>query len=155
MADWKEALEELENGYEPAGVATDYAASIIAHIEELEAQLSEARDTNRRLNRRVQEAEAAIPSYRKLVAEPPNGDGVRFVNGNMGRALLAHYCNQATERAEAAERDARELLAESRKLALSHLGLLTIYGMTDGVEQTRAHIAAIDAAIATTEQDHD
>lgn len=34
--DWKEALEELENGYEPAGVATDYAASIIAHIEGLE-----------------------------------------------------------------------------------------------------------------------
>lgn len=149
------------------------AATIRAHIEGLEAQLSEARDTNRRLNRRVQEAEAAIPSYRKLVAEPPNGDGVRFVNGNMGRALLAHYCNQATERAEAAEARVRELEGLIRTLVSAitplhnaHMPIERELISDEDVEAAQEALRRVmvlapnlfypsDTAIATTEQDHD
>jgi hypothetical protein len=39
------------------------------------------------------------------------------------------------------------VLEAARECALSHLGLLTIYDLTDGVEETRALIDRIDAAI--------
>ncbi len=50
--------------------------------------------TNQRLNRRCQMAERALADYRKIIASPPNGDGVRFVRGSLGRAFLAFACHK-------------------------------------------------------------
>lgn len=117
------------------------AAAHAAELAERDARIAEAQETNRRLNRRVQMAEAAIPSYQKLIAIPPDGDGVRLANGSMGRALLTWYCEQLTERAEAAERDARQ-----KATALQFMRDRFAPYMDDSDR------AAIDAAIATTEQ---
>lgn len=71
--------------------------SAIAVIESLSA-------TNQRLNRRCQGAEStiarAIPEYDKILAMPPDGDGVRFVSGSLGRALLAYYVHTLKEELE-------------------------------------------------------
>jgi hypothetical protein len=50
------------------------------------------------MHRRAQIAEAALGDYRRIIAMPPDGDGVRFISGSMGRALLAAYCNQLLAR---------------------------------------------------------
>ena len=52
------------------------------------------------MHRRAQAAEAALGDYRRIIATPPNGDGVRFISGSMGRALLTAYCNQLGARIE-------------------------------------------------------
>ena len=62
-----------------------------------DAEIERLRESHRKLHRRCQEAEAALPDYRKLTALPPDGDGVRFVSGNMGRALLVSECNKLQE----------------------------------------------------------
>jgi hypothetical protein len=74
-----------------------------------EAERDAARETNRRLNARCQAAESAIPSYRKMVALPPDGDGIRFVRGSFGRALLAYHCDKLEQRLA----DATALLREA------------------------------------------
>jgi len=71
-----------------------------AELDRLEAELRTARETNQRLNRRCQDAERALPDYRKLLAVPPDGDGVRFVSGNLGRALLSAHCYLLAEQAD-------------------------------------------------------
>jgi hypothetical protein len=55
--------------------------------------------------------------------------------------------DQLRRRCEELEGDA-DLLREARELAFSHLGLLKIYDITDGVEQTMALIHQIAAALA-------
>lgn len=68
------------------------------------------RESNRRLNRRCQDAEAALPSYKKLLAVPPDGDGLRFVSGSLGRALLVGLVakqDAEIERLQEVERAAR------------------------------------------------
>jgi len=67
-------------------------------IEALRSALTEAQETNKRLNRRCQEAEAALPDYKALLAVPPDGDGVRFVSGNLGRALAVTMCAKQQDR---------------------------------------------------------
>lgn len=57
------------------------------------ADYTALRETVKRLNRRCQEAETAMVEYRKLVAAPPDGVGIRFVSGSLGRALLAWHCD--------------------------------------------------------------
>lgn len=80
---------------------TDYArANVEAATAKLRAEVERLRETNRKLHRRCQDAEAALPSYRKLIAMPPDGDGMRFVNGSMGRALLVSQCHHLQARAE-------------------------------------------------------
>lgn len=63
----------------------------------LPAESVEAEKVNE-LHRRCQRAEAALPDYKKLKALPPDGDGIRFVRGNMGRALLTGLCEKQQTR---------------------------------------------------------
>lgn len=104
-----------QNNRRSAGVATDShgvsswanarliarAPELLARVADLEAQLADRdaevkrlREKHKTLHRRAQEAEAAIPSYEKLIAEAPDGDGVRFVSGSLGRALLSSLCSE-------------------------------------------------------------
>jgi len=86
--------------------ADDYIEAIgdlVSRLAAADAQIARLRESNRKLHRRCQEAEAALPSYRKLTALPPDGDGVRFVSGNMGRALLVSMCNKLQAHGDAAD----------------------------------------------------
>jgi hypothetical protein len=83
-----------------------------------DAEIARLRDSNRRLHRRCQEAESALPSYRKLIALPPNGDGVRFVSGAMGRALLVSMCNKLQAHGDAADALLREVYDHGENMAL-------------------------------------
>lgn len=73
------------DGYREIGAK---CAALEAQLAEAQRERDSAREANKTLHRRCQDAEAALPSYRKLVALPPNGDGVLLANGNMGRVLL-------------------------------------------------------------------
>lgn len=86
--------------------------TIHAHLISQEAEIGRLRGSNKRLHRRCQEAEAALPDYRKITALPPNGDGVRFAQGSMGRILLSVLCDVL-----AGERD----VAQSRLVAANAL----------------------------------
>jgi len=74
-----------------------------ARLAAADAEVARLRESNRKLHRRCQEAESALPSYRKLIALPPDGDGVRFVSGTMGRALLVSMCNKLQAHGDAAD----------------------------------------------------
>lgn len=76
-------------------------------ITALAAEVEGLREKLRDMHRRAQTAESAIGEYKKIQALPPDGDGVRFVNGNFGRILLNSYCYKLVDRAEQAEADAR------------------------------------------------
>jgi hypothetical protein len=107
------------------------------------AEVGELRDTNRRLNRRVQMGEAAVPSYQKLIAIPPDGDGVRFASGNFGRALLAWYCEKLTGERDAAEQDARRF-----DFVLEQLGADEAAALFCNKDMTAEEVrAAIDACM--------
>lgn len=94
---------------------------------ELERELAEARETNQRLNRRLQAAERALPDYARIIALPPNGDGVRFVSGSFGRALLAWHAAQLS-----ADRDRlRDCAGELAKAAKDASGLIDAMGTED------------------------
>src|SRR5690348_17094789 len=72
-----------------------FLKTVLEHAAERIEQLQE---TNKRLNRRCQEAEAALPDYKALLAVPPDGHGVRFVSGNLGRALAVTMCAKQQDR---------------------------------------------------------
>ena len=69
-----------------------------ATLRALRSALTAAQETNKRLNRRCQEAEAALPDYKAITAMPPDGEGVRFVSGNLGRALMHSLCHKQQDR---------------------------------------------------------
>lgn len=69
-------------------------ADFEVQLADRDAEIERLREKHKALHRRAQEAEAAIPSYKKLIAVPPDGDGVRFVNGSRGRALLSSLCSE-------------------------------------------------------------
>ncbi len=56
---------------------------------DLRAEIAALRATVKRLNRRTQEAESARGEFRRIMERPADEQGIRFVNGSMGRALLA------------------------------------------------------------------
>ena len=62
-----------------------------ARIAELGRQLAQARETNARLNRRCQLAEAAAVDAKKCL-ERMSRDGVPWVGGSLGRGVLAWDC---------------------------------------------------------------
>lgn len=70
---------------------------LMRRANEIIGERDKLRESHKTLHRRCQEAETALPSYRKLVALPPDGDGVRFANGNMGRALLASVASKQAD----------------------------------------------------------
>lgn len=86
--------QEAETTVTPL-VASRAASAIITAQEQ---EIERLREKHTALHRRCQQAETALVDYRKLTALPPDGDGVRFVSGNMGRALLTYLCDsQASE----------------------------------------------------------
>lgn len=74
---------------------------LVAERDALRSQVESLKETNTRLNRRCQEAESALPDYKRMLVVPPDGDGFRFVSGNLGRALLATQCARLAEQVEA------------------------------------------------------
>lgn len=70
----------------------------MTQVAELEERLKIARETITRLNRRAQAAERALPDYARIIALPPDGEGVRFVSGGLGRALLATIADRQQRR---------------------------------------------------------
>lgn len=96
--------EELEHDLETLSEHWPQAEMRIrAELVSKGAEIERLRESNRKLHRRCQEAEAALPSYRKLTAPLPDGDGVRFVSGAMGRALLVSMCNKLQAHGDAAD----------------------------------------------------
>ena len=93
----------FDNVYARNKKHADARAAVIAAYNELAAECQEQARlngmgsereaslsaTNARLNRRCQSAESALPDYNRITALPPNGDGVRFVSGSLGRALAS------------------------------------------------------------------
>jgi hypothetical protein len=63
------------------------------------------------LNRRCQQAESALPDYRKIIAVPPDGDGVRFVSGSLGRALAVSMCAKLEDEVASLRELVREMHA--------------------------------------------
>lgn len=76
-------------------------------LSRAEAERDAMRESHRNLHRRCQEAESALPEYKRILAIPPDGDGARFVSGNLGRVLLSVMCQRQQEQLERAEADAR------------------------------------------------
>ena len=75
-------------------------------IDALSAERDALREKLQAMHRRAQHAESALPEYDRIIAVPPDGDGVRFVNGNLGRVLLGSYCYKLREELERAEAEA-------------------------------------------------
>jgi len=73
---------------------TGWMHDTLAIRNEAADEIDRLRKSNNVLHRRCQDAEAALVDYAKLLALPPNGDGIRFVNGSMGRALLVGLCDK-------------------------------------------------------------
>jgi len=68
-------------------------------------EIRRLRETQTRLHRRCQQAEAALADFCRIMARPPDEQGIRFVLGSMGRALLAWaYTKACFERDEAQKR---------------------------------------------------
>ena len=94
--EWKKLLQGITE-------LSDEIAVLRDRVQQRDAEIERLRESNRKLHRRCQEAEAALPDYRKLTALPPDGDGVRFVSGTMGRALLVSMCNKLQAHGDAAD----------------------------------------------------
>ena len=132
----QKAADKNLDGYRELGRR---AAAAEERAEKAEAELVQARETNKRLNRRCQDAEAALPDYQKITALPPDGDGVRFVDGSLGRALAVTGWNKAEAERDALReryrwRDVREELPEPGRQAL----LMTtdrFWNVPDGVPE--------------------
>lgn len=58
-------------------------------------EVEKLRETNRRLNRRCQEAEAALPDWKEILKCANQGGGLR--GGSLGRRLLAWGLTRAQE----------------------------------------------------------
>ncbi len=68
-------------------------------------ELDRLRDTNSKLNRRAQLADAAIADANRVIAKITEGSkhGTPWVGGSFGRALLAHGYSQQENRIEELE----------------------------------------------------
>jgi hypothetical protein len=117
-------LVEIEGFAVNANTPHEHISGELArHIRELEVALSAYRETNTRLNRRSQEANAAAADAKRCLDELAAGTekGTPWCGGNFGRALLAWHSSQQDERIKeleaanatlTAERDARVVLPE-------------------------------------------
>lgn len=74
----------------------------------LRHELSCARETSTRLNRRVGQLEAALADAKKIPRIDPEPGGVRWVRGSLGRALLASTVEKQDKRIAELEALVRE-----------------------------------------------
>jgi len=93
---------ELESAL---AVSRDNEANMSSAVAANEERILHMQEAHKALHRRCQQAESALVTYRKLTALPPDGDGVRFVSGTMGRAMLVWLCDEGTREIEALGHD--------------------------------------------------
>jgi hypothetical protein len=69
-----------------------------AELTRLRNELAAARETNTRLNKRAQSAEAALCDLKKVLDRMAANTekGTPWVGGSLGRAFLAHFNSQLT-----------------------------------------------------------
>lgn len=114
--DWSEftirvhAEPKLDADYVLSTAASEISR-LAAELAAMTAERDRLRDAHREMHRRCQRAEAGVADYRKLIALPPDGDGVRFVSGSMGRALLTLYADQLSGRLQEVEAERDRLRA--------------------------------------------
>ncbi len=72
-----------------------------AAVEALRQEIAALRETVKRLNRRTQQAEAALGEFRKIMERHPDEQGIRFVSGSLGRALCAWAYAEVVKEREA------------------------------------------------------
>jgi hypothetical protein len=122
-------LLDFEDGLanEPyiVGERRRYKADVASALREL----AELRETNRRLNARCQQAESALPDYRKIIAVPPDGDGVRFVSGSLGRALAVSMCAKLEDEVASLREQAGKLPKEPPLGLLVSMALRQDHGL--------------------------
>lgn len=94
----------------------DDGRCLACSVEVLRRERDEARETAQRLNRRTQEAEAALADLRKCV-EAVNG-GKPWCGGSLGRAVLAWDNTQLRDRIAALEARNAALVEAVSPLAL-------------------------------------
>ena len=126
------AADQKLDGYRELGQraadAENRADRLTAELAAMTAERDRLRESHRALHRRCQEAEAAVPSYRKLIATPPDGDGVRFVSGSLGRALLSSYVNKLDEALATALAERDETKEEIERLRQA-LDVISVWGI--------------------------
>jgi chaperonin cofactor prefoldin len=96
-----------------------YRAGFDAGMAKADATIAELQATIKRLNRRAQEAEAALADAKRTLEEIGKNsvNGTPWVGGSLGRALLAWDNTRL-----------REKLAEAERLAADRLALLERMG---------------------------
>lgn len=93
--------------------------------EECPSEVARLRETVKRLNRRCQQAEAAITEAEHVLRIAPDEKGVRWVRGSLGRALLGERCRRLEEEVQALKIERGMLitmLRRARAWGISGLG---------------------------------
>src|SRR6185312_3981676 len=102
----------------------------VDHFEQMRAEMAALRESTKQLHRRCQRAESALPDYQRIIAMPPDGDGVRFVNGSLGRALLTALCDEQDAELAPIKKRIAEAATGIAKRSLAP-GCLVIEGFDD------------------------
>lgn len=84
----------------------------------LDGERDSLRESVKRLNRRCQAGEAAVNDLRRILKLNPDENGVRWVNGSLGRAFLATYAAKLEEELKTTK---DELAAERRYIENEHV----------------------------------
>jgi hypothetical protein len=119
-----EGGEQVSESQPPTPDHGGYRAGFDAGMAKADATIAELQGTVKRLNRRAQEAEAALADAKRVIDELTKNTekGTPWVGGSFGRKLLA--CDNTR---------LREKLAEAERLAADRLVLLE--RMADGADR--------------------
>ena len=104
-------MTSINGPAEPVTEADKRLRDLDAEVESLRGELEQARETNARLNRRCQAAEAAVRDARRCIdrlSEKP------WCSGSLGRAVLAYentLLHEKLQQAEAALTMVRDRIA--------------------------------------------
>ena len=114
----RQLIEKVKSKAANARTWANSVPALLAIIERLETEANKYRETNTRLNRRCQAADAAVADAKRCVDEICRNQtktGTPWCGGNFGRALLA--C--ANERLETENTELRQQL---ERATASHSG---------------------------------
>lgn len=103
------AIRERDRKTSDHVISDRSTAEVFRDRRALLAEVDRLRESNKALHRRCQQAEASLPDYRKIIATPPDGDGVRFVRGSLGRALAVSMCEKLGDELDATQQRIAEL----------------------------------------------